>query len=244
VLLVGSTGDISQNLEQSMAIIHPKLHFSKPLTTKEAIDEHAAKFHRCEGCRLQRRLCMCDLEPRLATKVPLHLIIHYREMKRPTNSGLLAARCIQPSHVYVRGLKGSQKDVELQSPGTQPLLLFPSDKAIPITQDLKSKFDKPISLVVPDGNWNQASRMPKRIPSLKDLPHVSLPVGDEPEFRLRREENKPEGLSTLDAIARAYLALGEVKIHDELLKIYRVMAMRTLWSKGALSSENAAPYLP
>lgn len=221
-----------------------KKKFSKPLDSEENRAEHESLFGRCKKCNLQNRVCICDREPRIDTKIPLHLVIHFKETKRPSNSGLLAARCIKPSYVYKRGdpsLKSADVDFKLGE--TQPLLLFPAPGAVLLSQEYAQSFSKPVSLIVPDGNWNQASRMPKRIASLKDVPRVVLPLGEEPEFRLRREDAKPEGLSTLDAIARAYKLLGEDHVHDELLKIFRIMAIRTLWSKGCYPTEKAEPFL-
>jgi len=40
-------------------------------------------------------LCICELVPRLEARTRLSLLVHYREARKPTNTGLLAARCLR-----------------------------------------------------------------------------------------------------------------------------------------------------
>src|SRR5579862_3098564 len=124
-----------------------------------------------------RPLCICSLlpQPRIATRTRLVLIIHRYEIRKPTNTGHLATECLANSETIVRGHEASPTPVFEITPGTQPLLLFPDDDATPLRQ---SSTLGPITLIVPDGNWRQASKVRHRVPGLRDIPCVSLPTGD------------------------------------------------------------------
>lgn len=116
----------------------------------------------------------------------------------------------------------------------QPLLLYPADDALPITRFAAS--ERPIVLIVPDGNWRQASKMRKRIPGLAAVPCVTLPDVGPTDYRLRAETHEGR-LATLEAIARALCILeGEAgpQIEVAMLAVFRVMVERTLWLRGAL----------
>lgn len=50
---------------------------------------------------------------------------------------------------------------------TYPLVLFPSDDAVPIEE---VETDLPVTLIVPDGSWRQADKLQRRVPELDDSP--------------------------------------------------------------------------
>jgi DTW domain-containing protein len=115
---------------------------------------------------------------------------------------------------------------------------------VPIGQYAGS--DRPIVLVVPDGNWRQAGKMRRRVPGLAELPRVSLPAMPPTAYRLRAELREG-GLATLEAIAGALAILeGErgPAIEAALLAVFRVMVDRTLWSRGALRDSEVTGGVP
>ncbi|MBC8133112.1 MAG: DTW domain-containing protein, partial [Deltaproteobacteria bacterium] len=119
---------------------------------------------RCARCRLHASLCLCPLIPCLETRTRLVLIIHRREDRKPTNTGRLATQCLPNSEVIVRGDAESHL-ADVPAPWTaaaQPLLLFPAADAIPLARFASST--RPVTLVVPDGTWRQASKVRHRIP--------------------------------------------------------------------------------
>ena len=58
---------------------------------------------RCPDCRLHRSVCICALLPRIQTRTRLVLVLHQLEARKPTNTGLVAARCLTNSAVVYRG---------------------------------------------------------------------------------------------------------------------------------------------
>ena len=197
---------------------------------------------RCPCCRLHASLCLCSLIPRLETRTRLVLVIHRREDRKPTNTGRLATQCLPNSEVIVRGAAGAHPQVPaLWSPAAQPLLLFPDADAIPLARFAAST--RPVTLVVPDGNWRQASKVRHRIPWLRDVPCVSIEHDAPTAYRLRNEI-RDEGLATMEAIARAFGVLEGTSVRSALEGVLRVLVERTLWARGQIETSAVSGGIP
>ena len=178
---------------------------------------------------MHRELCICALEPRLVTRSRLVLLVHYREARKPTNTGQLAARCLVGSRVAIIGDRDRPLPEPLIAPDEHAVLLYPGDDAVPLAPG-----EHATTVVVPDGNWRQAAKMGRRVPGLEHLPRVTLPDPGRTEYQLRAEL-RAGGLATLEAIARAWRILeGDAgpAIEDALLAIFRTMVARTLQLRG------------
>jgi DTW domain-containing protein YfiP len=193
-------------------------------------------------------LCVCALipSPRLVTRTRLVLLIHRYEERKPTNTGRLAAECLANSEVVVRGHEAQPTPAFVSAPDRQPLLLFPHEGATPLAELLVadgSRFARPVTLIVPDGNWRQASKVRQRVPGLRDVPCVALPAAEPSSYRLRSEPHAA-GLSTLEAIARAMGLLEGDHVRRVLEGVFRAMVERTLWSRGTVSTEEVSGGIP
>jgi len=198
---------------------------------------------RCATCRMHQTLCLCSLVTRLPTRTRLALIVHHREADKPTNTGQLAARCLERSAVTVYGERDRPSVLPVFAEDEQPMLLFPGDDAVPIATLAASP--RPV-LVVPDGTWRQASKLRRHLPALAALPCVTLPDTGGTQYRLRAEHSAG-GLATFEAIARALGILeGDAgpAVEAALLAVFRVMVDRTLWFRGALRSAEVTGGVP
>ncbi len=188
-------------------------------------------------------LCICALVPRLRTRTRLTVLVHYREARKPTNTGQLAARCLERSAVEIFG----QRDRLIEPPVVHdelPLLMFPHEDASPIERFAAS--ERPIALFVPDGNWRQASKLRRRGPGFAAVQCVTLPDTGPTEYRLRAEP-RAGGLATLEAIARALKILEGDQgpaVEAAMLAVFRVMVERTLWFRGKLSDREVTGGIP
>jgi DTW domain-containing protein YfiP len=196
---------------------------------------------RCRLCRMPDVLCICNLIPRLETRTRLVLVIHRDEERKPSNTGLLAARCLPNSEVLRRGLADRSKPRFVVDPERQPLLLFPHVQAVPINDFARSS--RPLTLIVPDGTWRQASRVLKRVPGLRDVPCVTLPPEAPMSSRLRAAYH-PARVSTLEGIARALGIVEDAQLRYELERVFRVMVERTLWLRGTLPADQVTGGIP
>lgn len=171
-------------------------------------------------------------------------MVHHTEERKPTNTGRLALAALSHSQLVVRGREGEPQDELIDQPGARTLLLFPHEGAIPLEEVLLD--DRPVNLVVPDGNWRQASKVRQRVAGLAEATTVSLPAAEPSIYRLRAEAH-PHGLATLEAIARALRILEGDRgpaVEAALLAVFRVMVERTLWSRGELPAERVTGGIP
>ena len=213
---------------------------------------------RCAACRMHRSLCICALLPRLETRTRVVVLIHQLEAPKPTSTGVVAARCLVNSAVVYRGRSpdearagaaagagtGGGASVDEQAarvaalipPGARAAFLFPHPSAVPLTAWRDD--GAPVTLVVPEGTWRQASRARARLGRVLGLPCVALPDVDRGPARQRlRASARPDRLPTLEAIARALGVLEGPALEAALLHVLGVMTDRTLWSNGRLTRE-------
>ena len=169
------------------------------------------------------------------------LFIHREEVKKPTNTGRLAADCLVNSEVVVRGHAGQPSEPFVCDPARQPLLLFPREDAIPITEFVASA--RPVTLIVPDGTWRQAAKVRMRVPGMSEVPCVSLPPGPPTLYRLRNE-TQDGGLATIEAVARAMGILEGQEVQAAIERVFLAMVERTLWTRGKVATEDVAAGIP
>lgn len=196
---------------------------------------------RCPRCRMHGSLCVCALFPRIETRTRLVLVIHRIEARKPSNTGRLAAECLTNCQVLVRGHASTPSAPLAPDPASQSLLLFPHDDAVPLERFFASSL--PVTLIVPDGTWRQASKVRQRVPGFRDVPCVSLPP-DEPSIYRLRAEAHDHGLATAEAIARALGILEGPHVRRALEHVFRAMVERTLWSRGEIATEDVTGGVP
>lgn len=183
---------------------------------------------RCPRCRVHVPLCFCSELPSLETRTRVLLVVHRDELKKPTNTGLLAVGCLRRGEVLVRGHEAEGPEALPEVTG-RGLLLFPAPEATPLDELVPMAGE--VTLVVPDGTWRQAARVRKRVPGATGLTCVSLPRGAPSAYKLRAPVH-PEGVSTLEAIARALGMIEGREIERALLSAQRLLVERTLRARG------------
>lgn len=161
----------------------------------------------------------------------LALVIHTREMKRTTNTGQLAVRALANSQIYIRGEAGAPLDLSsLLTPDYESYVLFPSEDAVEL-KDIKPQ--KPVQLIVSDGNWRQASKLNTRQPEIAHLPRVKISAPNTARYHLRKE-HFAEGMATLEAIALAFRILEGDAVGDSLAALYDKKLSATLQGRGVI----------
>lgn len=209
---------------------------------------------RCPACRLHRSLCICALVPQLETRTRVILLLHQLEVQKPTSTGALAARCLPSSRVLYRGrspgadrgdTEGVAVEIAKEAKGRRAFLLYPHPDATPIEE---IGIDGPsILLVVPDGTWRQVARARARLVRQLGLPSVRL-AGRPLEGPRLRTPAAPDRMATLEALAAALGVLegpsGGPAVAEALLRVYRIMSERTLWTNGRLAREAVTGGIP
>jgi len=158
--------------------------------------------------------------------------VHTKELKRTTNTGRLAVKALTNSEMLIRGLDHETLDLSnLLTPDYRTLLFYPSEEAAELTKEFINQDSRPIQLIVPDGNWRQASKVHYRHHELKNIPRVKIGEAP-PETHYLRLESKAEGMATLQAIAKALGVIEGPEIEEQLLRLYRAKLERTLIGRG------------
>jgi DTW domain-containing protein YfiP len=159
-------------------------------------------------------------------------------MKRTTNTGLLATQALLNSEVLVRGLQPTPLDLtSLLTPQYRTLLFYPSNTAQDLTPEYVQQDPRPIQLLVPDGNWRQASKVNTRHPELKDIPRVMIKAPNLSTQHLRSETTE-EGMASLQAVAEAFGVIEGLQVRNALMDLYQAKLTATLIGRGQKRAES------
>lgn len=176
--------------------------------------------------------CICQHLVPLALETRLVLIMHYKELPKTTATGPLAVAALANSELHVHGRRGQPVELEhLHDEQRRVLVLFPQADACPLSEAFRKDDPRPVTLVVPDGSWHQASRIPKRIGAVARAEPVTLPPGPATRWGVRRETH-PSGLATFEAIARALGYLESTAVRAELEGWFERMVTATYQNRG------------
>lgn len=160
--------------------------------------------------------------------------MHRHEEEHTTNTGRLAVLALTNSAVVRRGDPAQPVTSEALGAGSgDRLVLFPSDDAVVLDASFAAGLRRPVTLVVPDGNWRQTRRAFRREPLLQPMQRVRLEAGPSSTYHLRRV-TRADGISTLEAIARALGVLEGPEIRESLERLFLTVVERVLWSRGRL----------
>jgi DTW domain-containing protein len=188
----------------------------------------------CPACRQQGWLCVCAHAPRLAVRTPVLVVVHVRDMIRTSNTVRLLGLAIRDVAVIPHGVFPAPADPAARVPaGTTPVVLFPGRGASPLTPALIASLPSPPALVVPDGNWRQASRIVKRLPLLAGAVKVALPDRAFSGVPLRRNHTGHH-MSTYEAVAQALGVLEGEAVVGPLFDFYRRATDRMRMVRGKL----------
>lgn len=184
---------------------------------------------RCDRCYLRKEVCYCPHLPRIELRTRVAILMHWSEFKATTNTGRWVHLMLPNSEIRLRGQKSSPMSLEgLWDDTRQPLFLYPTEDSEVLTE---KHFEKPVTLIVPDGKWRQASKVWRREPELANVPCVRIAPGQPSRYILRRPP-QPHCLSTMEAIARALGVLENRAIEGELLKVFDEMVNRTFLTRS------------
>jgi DTW domain-containing protein len=189
----------------------------------------------CLVCYLHKDRCICESNPHLTLKTKISLIVHAKELKRTTNTGRLALRALSNSEMRIRGADREALDLsDLLIPHYRTFLFYPSENAIELNQELVNQSSLPIQLIVPDGNWRQASKVHYRHHELKDIPRVQISTANTALLHMRAETTEA-GMATLEAIAHALGIIEGDEVKEALMKFYNRKLEATLAGRGQLT---------
>jgi DTW domain-containing protein len=176
--------------------------------------------------------CVCEHIVPLALETRVVLIMHYKELPKTTATGPMALAVLDNSELHVHGRRDQPVELDhLHDEERRVLVLFPQEGACTLTEAFRNEDPRPVTLVVPDGSWRQASRIPRRIAAVARAQAVTLPPGPTTRWGVRRE-TVPSGLATFEAIARALGYLESDAVRLELEGLFERMVTATFQNRG------------
>jgi DTW domain-containing protein YfiP len=210
------------------------VHIQKAMNQIKTMARKRKPQDPCQVCFLHKDRCICEYIPTLTLKTKISLVFHAKELKRTTNTGRLALKALTNSEMRVRGEGRETLDLsDLLSPKYRTLLFYPSDNAVELDRQFVAEDPLPIQLIVPDGNWRQASKVHYRHHELSDIPRVKISTPNTTRLHMRTETTEA-GMATLEAIAHALGIIEGVEVKDELLRFYQRKLEETLKGRGQL----------
>jgi len=181
--------------------------------------------------------------PQIFLDTKITVVIHKSDVGRSSNTGRLLPLVLPNSKLIVHGIKGSPlPDREGLAQSQFPIILFPGRHAKTLTserlQNIKAQAGKKnITVIIPDGNWNQAKHMMNRIPALTQTPAYELTEESFLGQPMRRNIH-PGRLSTFEATARILGILENTEVEGKLLSFYEQFVDRMLLMRGKLKASD------
>jgi DTW domain-containing protein YfiP len=200
---------------------------------------------RCGRCALPPDLCLCAEVAPLALATRVVVLLHRREIHKPTNTARLVPIALANSEARVVGRPDDRALLAgLDAPPA--MLLFPSERSRVLTPELARELHArgAPTLVVPDGNWRQARKLACE-PALAPLAHVRLPDGPRSTWSLRNHPD-PGRLATFEAICRALALLEGDEVAAALERVLALKVERVRWTRQPPPRDElaASPYRP
>ncbi|RTR33725.1 tRNA-uridine aminocarboxypropyltransferase [Shewanella atlantica] len=164
------------------------------------------------------------------------LLTHEREVDRPTNTGALALKAypqwcrriiwsrVHPDEALLLSLQQADAAVlypavteeALSGEASGDSINFESQSSGPYLREL------PETLVIIDATWQEARKMIRQSPYLKQANKFSLPEADTSQFKLRRNQVEG-GLCTLECIIRLCSLKGLCQEAEYLAQLFVAM---------------------
>jgi len=176
---------------------------------------------KCPVCRLFESICICGDIVKFDLRTRVTLLLHVKEYGRTTNTGKIATLMLTNSKTVIVGApEGEIEQKDVTAGGYENLVLFPHASNV-LDGTFVSALNRPVNLIVPDGNYHQAVKM-TRSELLSGVKRVRLPSGQKGEYGLR-DSKDPEKVSTIEAVIKAIEILEKGPVVAEMYRIFRKM---------------------
>ena len=178
---------------------------------------------RCLQCMMRKEHCVCDCVPMINSPIPILVVRHWKERNKPSNTARLANLAIPNLRIVDYGApEAAWSPNILNLP--EPALLFPGTNG-PLLDYV------PQTIVVVDGSWPQARKLVNKLPELAAMPRIEVAQPVQQPVRLRQPPI-PEGMSTIEAIARLLDHLSGPGAGAPLDSLYQQVVTSTIAARG------------
>jgi DTW domain-containing protein len=188
---------------------------------------------RCPSCQLAPRWCICaGLRP-VAVAPQVDVLMHTRELLRPSSTGHLLGRIVAGSRLHEWRPEAPPRRDDVSRPGRELWILHPQGDAPPPVADPAA-----LQVVLLDGSWVQATDMAHAVAPWGR--RVRLPMAGESRYWLRRQAGEGQ-FSTAESLLFLLESLGLGAAAADLRAQFELHVWATLLSRG--KKARAAEYL-
>lgn len=171
---------------------------------------------RCHDCQMAEYACICQWRPVLASQVDFALLVHRKELFKPTNTGRLIADVFPHTPVFLWSRLNAPAGLDelLKDPARECYIVFPANESEAVGRKIVRSLPatasgpKKITLILLDGSWKQCSRMIALSRWLDGVPCLKLPDAFVKSY-LMRDSGRDDRFSTAEAAISCLLLAGE-----------------------------------
>ncbi len=181
---------------------------------------------RCPACRLPDRWCVCAAGETTACGLGIDVLMHHREVYRPSSTGNLIPRILPAARLPLWRRERRLAAGEIRTPGRELWILHP--QGTPLAAEALPA-PETVQVVLLDGSWREASAMVRETVGWGRL--VNLPMTGESRFRLRAQ-GEAGRFSTVEALLALLAAFGLDAAHAVLNRQFELHLYASLRSRG------------
>jgi DTW domain-containing protein YfiP len=181
---------------------------------------------RCPVCELPPRWCICAAQRDLACPLQIDLLLHEREVARPSSTGKLIKRLFPAARQHIWSWNQPLAAETVINPERELWILHPHGHPAPSDVDPGN-----IQVALLDGLWNETATMSRAVSSWGRL--VSLPMRGESRYWLRAQQDSGR-FSTVEALLFLLDSLQLTKTSAELRTQFELHVYATLRARGRI----------
>ncbi|MFA6962541.1 MAG: DTW domain-containing protein [Opitutaceae bacterium] len=164
---------------------------------------------RCIRCEQVPRWCVCEGLRTVACPVAVDVLMHSREVNRPSSTGHLLQRVVEGTRTHVWRHDAMPVREQILRPEKELWVLHPLGEPMP-----EDGVPGNVQVLLLDGSWGEAADMKKAVEGWGR--RVSLPMTGKSRYWLRTQQG-PGQFSTAEALLFLLAAMRLKQTYDELL---------------------------
>lgn len=180
---------------------------------------------RCDGCRLTPRWCICAGYRAIASPLQVDVLIHRRELRRPTSTGRLINRVMPASRGHVFDRMVPLRRAAIVDPDRELWILHPRGDAPPAEAAPAG-----VQVLLLDGSWTEATSMFATVATWGR--RIRLPMTGPNRYWLRGDRDGGR-YSTAEALIFLLEALGRTNEAAQLRLQFELHVYAGLRTRGA-----------
>ncbi|WP_105103128.1 tRNA-uridine aminocarboxypropyltransferase [Microbulbifer pacificus] len=199
---------------------------------------------RCTDCQMAEYACICSWRPTVTSGIDFALLVHRKELFKPTNTGRLIADVFADTPVFLWSRLDAPPGLQdlLQDPARECYIVFPASESDAIERKVvqslpaSARGSRKVTLILLDGSWKQCSRMIALSRWLDGVPCLKLPDAFVKSY-LMRDSGRDDRFSTAEAAISCLLLAGESSPAQTLQHYFNVFNLHYLATRGCYIPE-------